>query len=150
MADAIKKIAVGADHAGFLLKQDLVEFLKSKNYEVLDAGTHSQESTDYPGYALKVAEAVAKGGADRGLLLCHSGIGMDIVANKVRGIRAGLCLNPKFAELSRQHNDTNVLCLASGFTSPAEAKDIVTAWLQTSFEGGRHERRVNQIKDLER
>lgn len=146
----MKRIAVGADHAGFALKKQIVDLLKEKKYDVVDIGTHSAESVDYPEYAEKVAEAVAKGEVSRGLLVCHSGIGMDIVANKVMGVRAGLCLNPKLAELSRRHNDTNVLCLASGFTTFETAQEIVTTWLSTPFEGGRHERRVNQIKDIER
>jgi len=145
----IKRIAIGADHAGFALKKQLVEFLKEAKYEVADFGTESPESVDYPEYALKVANAVAQGESPRGILVCYSGIGMDITANKVRGIRAGLCLNPKIAELSRQHNDTNVLCLASGFTSFETAKEIVKTWLGASFEGGRHARRVDKIKDYE-
>lgn len=149
MDSGVKRIAVGADHAGFTLKKQMLDFLKEEKYDVVDFGTHSAESVDYPDYAEKVAEAVGKGDVPRGLLICYSGIGMDITANKVKGVRSGLCLIPKLAELSRQHNDTNVLCLASGFTTLETAKEIVKTWLSTPFEGGRHARRVDKIKDYE-
>jgi len=142
------KIAIGADHRGFQKKEELKPFLKKQGHEVADVGAHSSESCDYPEIGHRLALTVARGDAERGILVCMSGIGMSIVANKTKGIRAALCHNLKFARLSRQHNDANVLVLsAEDLTEPMEA--VVDAWLKTPFEGGRHERRVKQIGEIE-
>ena len=143
-------IAVGADHAGFSLKQHLKHWLVAEGHRVLDLGTHSSDSVDYPDFAAAVAQAVSAGEAERGLLVCGTGIGMAIAANKVSGIRAGVCADVETARLSRQHNDLNVLALAGRVTSPDHAVSIVGAWLDTAFEGGRHERRLAKVTGLER
>jgi ribose 5-phosphate isomerase B len=139
------KIAAGADHAGFLLKDELVERLRAAGYAVVDVGTHSDASVDYPTFAHDVAGRVARGAADRGLLVCGSGIGMCMAANRHAGVRAADCLTVEMAELSRRHNDANVLCLGARLLEPAAAWAITEAWLTTPFEGGRHERRVAEI-----
>jgi ribose 5-phosphate isomerase B len=143
-------VALGADHAGFHLKQHLKEWLAAGGHEVLDAGTHSTDSVDYPDFAASVARVVSTGEAHRGLLVCGTGIGMAIAANKVCGIRAAVCRDIETARLSRQHNDLNVLALAGRSTSQDEAVDIVRAWLDTEFEGGRHERRLAKLTAIER
>ena len=143
-------IAVGADHAGFALKQHLDQWLAAEGHRVLDVGTHSSDSVDYPDFAAAVAHAVSAGEAERGLLVCGTGIGMAIAANKVSGIRAGVCADVETARLSRQHNDLNVLALAGRATSEDGAVAIVRAWLETPFEGGRHERRLAKVTGLER
>ena len=140
-------IAVGADHAGFALKQALVQDLSRRGLRVHDFGTHSAESTDYPAYAHAVAHAVASGLADFGLLCCSTGIGMSMAANKVPGIRAALVVNPEMATLTREHNDANVLCLGAKTSSPEQALQILDAFLTAGFAGGRHERRVKKIED---
>jgi ribose 5-phosphate isomerase B len=144
------KISIGADHAGFEMKERVKEYLQGRGHEVQDVGTHSTESTDYPPYAFKVAEAVRDGKVERGILLCDSGNGIAIAANKVGGIRATICLNAKMSELSRRHNDSNVLVLASGFTPPEALVPILDAWLTSTFDGGRHARRVAEILEYER
>lgn len=146
---ANNRIAVGSDHAGFQVKENIAAFLKTKGFEVLDCGTHSTDSVDYPDYAKQVAESVASGKAKWGILICYSGIGMSIAANKVARIRAALAMTPELASFSRKHNDSNVLCLSAGYTTIEIIKQIVTTWLETDFEGGRHERRVNKIKMME-
>lgn len=142
-------IALGSDHAGYPLKERIKEFLLSKGYRVIDFGTDSQESTDYPVFAREVCLAVQKGQAQRGILVCGTGIGMSIVANKFKGIRAALCLNEYMARMSRKHNDANVLCLGDRVLGEELALSIVEAWLSTDFEGGRHERRVRLIWEIE-
>ena len=142
-------VAVGADHAGFSLKQDLKEWLAAQGHTVFDVGTHSLESVDYPDYAAAVSRAVRSGEAARGVLVCGTGIGMAIAANKVPGIRAGVCRDVETARLARQHNDLNVLALAGRVTPLDLAIGIVGAWLDTAFEGGRHERRLAKVSDLE-
>jgi ribose 5-phosphate isomerase B len=142
-------VAIGADHAGFALKERVGQYLESKGYTVLDMGTDSPESTDYPQYAFKVAEAVRDGRADRGVLVCDSGNGIAIAANKVEGIRAAIAINPRHAELSRRHNDANVLVLGSMLTPESELSPLLDAWFSAPFDGGRHERRVGQITDYE-
>ena len=142
-------VAIGSDHAGFEVKEEIKKFLESKKLNVLDFGTNSKDSCDYPDYAKGVAEAVASGKAEEGFLICNSGIGMSIAANKVAGIRAALCMTAELAKFSRLHNDANVLCLSAGYLPVGNLKEIVTAWLDASFEGGRHERRVNKIKHME-
>lgn len=144
------KIAIAADHRGFEMKEEIVRFLKAKGAEVVDFGTDSAESCDYPDYIVKAAEAVAQKKADRAIGICHSGIGSSIAANKVKGVRAALVQNEEQARLSREHNDANMLILSSGFVKLAEAKEIIDIWLKTQFEGGRHARRVNKITDYEK
>jgi ribose 5-phosphate isomerase B len=144
------KIIIGADHAGYEMKERVKQVLESRGHVVQDVGTHSGESTDYPPFAFRVAEAVRDGGADRGVLLCDSGNGIAIAANKVEGIRATICINAKHAELARRHNDSNVLVLGSAFMSPDDLEPTVNAWLDAPFDGGRHARRIGQIADYER
>lgn len=141
----MKKIAFASDHAGFALKQFLIDYVRSKGYEVEDFGTHSEESCDYPDYAHPAAEAVESGSCDFGIGMCGSGEGMQITLNKHQGIRAGLCWRPDIAALTRQHNNANFLVLPARFISNDEAIAIVDAYLTTPFEGGRHERRIEKI-----
>lgn len=143
------KIAMGADHGGFTLKGEIKHFVESKGHTVLDFGTHSAESCDYPTFAYKVAKAVSSKKADLGILICKSGNGMAIVANKLPQVRAAICFDKNVAELSRQHNDANILVLGSEHLFD-EPDNIVGAWLKTPFEGGRHKRRVNQIISVEK
>ncbi|RJQ08959.1 MAG: ribose 5-phosphate isomerase B [Bacillota bacterium] len=144
------RIAVGADHAGYQMKDELAAYLVDQGHDVQDFGTFSADSVDYPDVALRVARAVALGEADRGLIVCGTGIGTSIVANKVRGVRAALCHDTFSARMARQHNDSNVLCLGARVIGPALALEILTAWLGAGFEaGGRHERRVRRIAELE-
>jgi len=143
-------IAVGADHAGFPLKEELKVWLATRGHRVFDLGTHSTESVDYPDYAAAVAHAVVAGKAERGVLVCGSGIGMAMAANKVPGIRAAACGDPRAAELSREHNDANVLALAGRTTSRDHAIAILEVWLAAGFLGGRHARRVEKLAALER
>ena len=147
----IRRVAIGADHGGFALKAKLIPLLQGKGVEVADLGTHSPAPCDYPQIGYKVAAAVAQKKFDRGILLCKSGIGIAIVANKVPGIRAAVCGDPFDAERSRSHNDANVLVLGAEKLSDARARRIIDTWFDTPFEsGGRHERRVRQIAVLER
>jgi ribose 5-phosphate isomerase B len=143
------KIALGADHAGFALKESLRAALEAAGHTVEDFGTHSPESTDYPDYAGPVAHAVASGKADRGVLVCSTGIGMSIAANKVAGVRAGLVSNAEAADLTRRHNDANVMTLGAKFTTPDQAREWAGIFLSTPFEGGRHQRRVDKTMGLE-
>ena len=142
-------VALGADHAGFLLKQDLKEWLVGAGYTVVDAGTHSHDSVDYPDFAAAVAGVVIGGEAERGILVCGSGIGMAIAANKIPGIRAAVCGDAETARLSRRHNDLNVLALAGRTTSREQAITIARAWLETAFDGGRHTQRLAKVAGLE-
>jgi len=137
------KIALASDHAGFDLKEDIKDFLE--DHEVVDFGTKTADSMDYPDTGFPASQAVASGQCDRGILICGSGIGMSIVANKVPGIRAALCQTVQFAELSRKHNNANILVLSGRFISKYLAKDIINAWLTTDFEGGRHQKRLDKI-----
>lgn len=145
----MKKLALGCDHVGFILKQDLLAHLHSKGIEVIDKGTWSEERTDYPRYASAVAEAIIRGEVDGGLLICGTGVGISITANKFPGIRAVVCSEPYSAQLSRQHNDTNVLAFGSRVVGLELAKMIVDAWLAAEFEGGRHQARVQAISEIE-
>ncbi len=145
---AKERIPIAADHAGFEMKAKIEAVLKKLGYEVEDLGTTSAQSSDYPDFAHPLAQAVSNGNAKRGVLLCGSGIGMDIVANRYPHVRAGLAWNPEIAELSRRHNDANVLVLPARFVSEDEAVRIMDTWLATSFEGGRHERRVEKIEQV--
>jgi ribose 5-phosphate isomerase B len=139
------KIAIGADHAGFTYKEQIKNFLIAKGFSVEDVGTHSPDSVDYPDFAHPVAQAVENKKADWGILVCGSGNGVAITANKHQGIRAALCWNIELARLARQHNDANVLCLPARFVSVEEALQMVEAFANTSFEGGRHSNRVAKI-----
>lgn len=143
------KIAIGADHAGFVLKEKIKEKLVRDGHEVEDVGTHSGESVDYPDFARQVASKVSAGEAERGILVCYTGVGMSIAANKVPGVRAALGVNPEEVQLTRRHNNANVLTLGAILTTPEEAASLVDAFLNTEFEGGRHARRVQKISDLE-
>ena len=143
------RIAIGADHAGFALKERLRQELALEGHEVVDYGTDRPDSTDYPDYAAPVARAVASGRADRGILVCSTGVGMSITANKVPGVRAALGTNREEVRLARGHNDANVLTLGAKFTPPEAAEALVEEFLHTEFEGGRHARRVAKITALE-
>jgi len=142
------KIIIASDHAGFKLKKALYEFLQEK-YKVTDLGTFNEESVDYPDYGFPAAQKVASGEYDRGILLCGSGIGMSIVANKVQGIRAALCTSVEIAILSRKHNNANILVLPGRFMAESQAKEITSTWLSTNFEAGRHQRRLEKIQKFE-
>ncbi len=143
------RIAIGSDHAAFALKEHVKKYLESKGFDVIDEGTTSEESVDYPIYAKKVAEDVTHQKADYGILMCGTGLGMSIAANKVKGIRAALCLYPTMAKYARMHNDANVLVMAGRLMGPMLAEETVDIFLTTRFEGGRHQRRINEIKELE-
>jgi ribose 5-phosphate isomerase B len=143
------RIAIGSDHAGYRLKGKLVQYVKELGHDVDDLGTHSQEPTDYPPICAAVAREVQDGRADRGIVIGGSGQGEQIAANKVRGIRAALCNDLFTARLSRAHNDANVLALGARIVAPALAREIVAVWLDSPFEGGRHQRRVEQITAIE-
>jgi ribose 5-phosphate isomerase B len=148
------KIAIGADHAGFELKNQLGEILRQAGHEVCDFGTNSAESTDYPDDAWRVAKAVASGTVERGVLICGSGVGMSIAANKVRGVRAALGVTPEEVRVTRAHNNANILTLGARFTDSALARELLQVFLKTPFEdsgnyGGRHARRVAKIQLLE-
>ncbi|MGE5579828.1 MAG: ribose 5-phosphate isomerase B [Bacillota bacterium] len=144
------KIAVGSDHAGFRLKQEVLSWLSELGHEASDFGTMSGDSVDYPDFALMVCEAVAGRKADFGILVCGTGLGMAIGANKVPGIRAVTCSDSFSARCSREHNDANVLCLGERVIGSGVARDIVETWLAASFQGGRHTRRVDKISGIER
>ncbi len=143
------KIVIGSDHGGFELKKSIVAFLKGEGYDIQDLGTHSKESCDYPLIGFEVARKVGDGVADRGILICKTGVGMVIIANKVHGVRAAACYDRAMAKSSREHNDCNVAVLAASYTEPGEAKEIIKAWLAAGHIGDRHARRVDQIKDIE-
>ena len=143
------RIAIGSDHRGVQLKSTLVQHLESQGHALVDVGPSDDGRVDYPDFASPVARHVAAGEADRGILICGSGIGMGISANKVHGIRAAVCYDLKTAELSRQHNDCNVLCLSADLVEASQNETIVATWLTTEFEGGRHSQRVAKIGALE-
>jgi ribose 5-phosphate isomerase B len=143
-------IALGADHAGWGLKEHLKAWIVDTGRAVLDFGTHSPDSTDYPDYANQVAEAVASAKAEWGVLVCGTGIGMAMAANKVAGIRAAACVDLFTARMSREHNDANVLAIGARVTRPEVAVEILQVWLETAFAGGRHARRLEKITQLER
>ncbi len=144
------RIAIGADHAGYRLKEELKSFLKEGGHEVQDLGTHSEEPADYPPICAAVGRAVRDGEAERGIVLGGSGQGEQISANKVHGVRAALCNDLYTARMSRQHNDANVLSIGSRVVATALATEIVELWMATQFDGGRHERRVALITEIER
>ena len=146
----IKKILIASDHAGFGLKEKLKSYLKKKGLAVKDLGTHSEQRCDYPLFAYNLAKAISDGRYSRGVLVCKTGIGNSIVANRLSGVRAALCYNAKAARLSREHNDSNVLVLGSAFVNAKLARKILLVWLNTSFKRGRHRRRLNQIREIEK
>lgn len=146
------KIAIGADHAGYNLKEKVKDYCERKDYQIIDKGTDSESSVDYPDFAFAVAEAVSSNEADYGILVCYTGIGMSMAANKVPGIRAALVNAPELAEMTRRHNNANVLTLGAGYTDFEEAKEITKVFLSTEFDGTkpgqeRHQRRVNKINN---
>ena len=143
------KIAMGNDHTAIELKNIIKEFVESKGYEVIDLGTNSTESCDYPVYGEKVGRAVASGEADLGIAICGTGVGISLAANKVKGIRACVCSEPFTAKMSRAHNDCNILAFGARVVGGELAKMIVDTWINTEFEGGRHQRRVDLLMEIE-
>ncbi|RLG09758.1 ribose 5-phosphate isomerase B [Candidatus Pacearchaeota archaeon] len=143
------KIGIGSDHRGFELKEKLKKYLIEKGFEVKDFGVFSSDSVDYPDIAFPLSEEVSKGKLDYGILMCYTGIGMSISANKVKGIRAALCVDEQRAELSRRHNNANILVLPAGFIDFEKAKKICDIFFKTNFEGGRHLRRIEKISKYE-
>jgi ribose 5-phosphate isomerase B len=142
----MESIPIGADHAGFPLKKRLVTELEALGYHPVDLGTDSPESTDYPDYAHRVADKVARGEVQRGVLLCGTGLGMSYAANRHHGVRAAVAWTPEIARLSREHNDSNILVLPARFVSEDQGVEILKAWLEAPFEGGRHSRRLAKIE----
>ena len=143
------KVAVGCDHGGFVLKDAVIGTLEELGAQVVDFGTYSTESVDYPVYGKKVADAVASGECDLGVLMCGTGIGISIAANKVKGIRAAVVTNEFMAEMTRRHNNANVIALGGRVITPEEAKVLVKAWYTAQFEGGRHQKRIDMITEIE-
>ena len=144
----MKKIAVASDHGGYLLKEKVKKHLMDRGFEIIDLGTDSEESVDYPVYGKACGEAVTSGKADLGVVVCGTGIGISIAANKVKGIRCGLCTSVEMAHLTKQHNNANILALGGRTTEPELALKIVDEWLDTEFEGGRHQRRVDMLDQM--
>ena len=144
------KIVIGSDHAGYPLKEAIKQYLTEMGEEITDLGTHSEDDIDYPDFGIMISEKVSSGEFSRGILFCGSGVGMTIVANKFPSVRAVLCLDEDTARMSRLHNDTNILVLAGRQTDIETAKAITNAWLKTAFEGGRHKRRLDKIRELEK
>jgi ribose 5-phosphate isomerase B len=144
------KIAIGSDHGGFELKEEVVKFLKTRaNIHIEDFGVAGKDSVDYPDYGGKVSEAVSRGAVDRGILICGTGIGMSIVANRYPKVRAALCHDHFTAQMSREHNDANILVMGERVIGKGVALEIVKTWLETAFAGGRHQLRLNKIQDIE-
>ena len=141
-------VAIAGDHGGFALKQRIREHLIERGIKIADLGTDSEESVDYPEFGKACAQAVASGKADRGIVICGTGIGISIAANRIRGIRCGLCTSVEMAELSRKHNNANMLAMGGRITSVEDAIRITDAWLDTKFEGGRHSRRVDMLDSI--
>ena len=139
------KIAIASDHGGYQLKEEVKKYLEDRGIEILDLGTNSEESVDYPEYGHACGEAVASGKADRGIVCCGTGIGISIAANKVKGVRCALCTDVNMAVMTRKHNDANMLAMGGRTTDTKTALEITAAWLDTEFEGGRHQRRVEKI-----
>ena len=146
--DSKKKIAIGADHAGFDLKENITKYLKDNGYEVVDFGAFSPDSVDYPDPAYSTANSISSGSSSEGILICGTGIGMSIVANKLPGVRAALCNSVETAQLSKKHNNANLLCLGAKVELSESIENIVEEWLKAEFEEGRHERRVEKIHTL--
>ena len=149
MANAQESIWIGCDHGGFELKQHVLKFLEGRSQACHDVGCHSTEIVRYPYFAAQVAEAVVRGEARRGILICSTGIGMSIIANRYRGVRASLCTSTYMGKMTRAHNDSNVLCLGGRITGTFEALDILEAWLVTPYEGGRHDISLGLVRDAE-
>ena len=143
------KIIIGSDHGGYELKNKLIDFLKNKGYKVEDLGTHSKESCDYPLIGFEVAKRVSENKDDKGVLICKTGVGMAIVANKLHGIRAAACYDNDMARSSREHNDCNIIVLAAQYSDLKAAKEMLTTWLNAKHLGERHERRIMQIREFE-
>jgi ribose 5-phosphate isomerase B len=144
------KIVLGSDHRGYRCKEELLSHLRTLGHEIQDCGCHSEDSCDYPVFASAAAGAVSEGRADRAILICGSGIGMCIAANKLAGVRAALCHDEVTAEICRRHNNANVLCLSGDLANPRTIGRLAEVWLKTEFEGGRHQRRLSQVESLER
>lgn len=144
------RVYVGADHAGYQLKEHLERFVAGLGHDVVDVGTDGEESVDYPDFAAKVARAVAEGDADAGILVCGTGLGMAIAANKVPGVRAVQASDPEMARMARMHNDANVLTLPGRYIGPEKAAEVVSEFLGTAFEGGRHQRRIDKMNGMEK
>ncbi len=142
------KIAMACDHGGLDLKENIKKYLEEQGVEVLDLGTNTPDSVDYPQYGKACAEAVISGKADRGIVCCGTGIGISIAANKVKGIRCALCTDVHMAEMTRRHNDANILAMGGRIIDLETAKNITQAWLDTEFEGGRHQRRVDMLNNM--
>ena len=142
------KIAIGSDHAGFELKEEIRKYLEDKGYEYVDCGVYNTDSADYPVQAKLTCDKIISGECDRGILCCGTGIGISIAANKVKGVRCGLCTSVEMAKLTKQHNNANILALGGRTTAPELAMEIVDAWLDTEFEGGRHQRRVDMLDNM--
>ena len=142
------KISIGSDHAGYVVKQKIIEYLRNRDVIIIDKGTHSEESVDYPEFGHSVGKSVKSGESRRGIVVCGSGIGISIAANKISGIRAALCTSVEHALMSRKHNDSNVLALGARMTDFSLTKEIIDAWLLGEFEGGRHLKRINKIEEL--
>jgi len=143
------KIAVGSDHRGFGVKQKVVELVRRLGHEVVDLGTGNEDAVDYPDFAYRVGSAISEQQVDRGILICGTGIGMSMAANKIRGVRAALCHDDVTAEMSRRHNDANVMCLSADLLGDRIIERMIQIWLSTQFEGGRHARRVDKITKIE-
>ncbi len=143
-------IIIGSDHAGYRLKESIKDYLSEIGEKYTDVGTNNEESCDYPAFARKCAEKVVNTENAKGILVCGSGIGVSIAANKVNGVRAALCMSEELTEMSRRHNDANILCLGARYIDFERAKSIIKVFLSTEFEGGRHERRIQEIKDIEK
>ena len=144
------KIAIASDHRGLKIKNRLIQSLQASGYQLVDQGTDSDQPVDYPDYARIVAEKVSKGEAERGILICGTGIGMSIAANKFEGVRAASCYDEVMVEMSRRHNDVNILCLPGDLIGDRSVDDLVKMWLKTEFDGGRHLQRIEKITELER
>lgn len=142
------KIAMACDHGGFELKEEIKTYLEKQGIQVLDLGTHTTDSVDYPEYGKACGEAVVSGRADKGIVCCGTGIGISIAANKVKGVRCALCTSVQMAEMTRKHNDANILAMGGRITDTETAKNITQAWLETEFEGGRHQRRVDMLNNM--
>ena len=150
MGENEKKVIIGSDHRGYELKGALLSFLEKKGIRYFDVGTNSNDPVDYPDFAKMVAEKISYGEFTKGILICGTGIGMSIVANKFKNIRAALCINTCMAEMSRKHNDANILVLSGRLTDKKLAEEMVKVWLETEFEGGRHKRRLDRIRKIEK
>ena len=143
------KLAAASDHAGFELKEEIKAFLESEGHSLEDFGCFDEESCDYPDYARRLCEALLSGACERGVLICGTGLGMSYAANRHKGIRAALCMNTEMARMSRAHNDANVLVLGARLIDPSVARDTLSVWMETPFEGGRHLRRIRKIDDYD-